>query len=314
MKRHTVMTPYMVGEVHYYSTEINGELVLFDTGPPTPESLAELERTVDLKRLKHLFVTHCHVDHYGLAAYIESHSAAQIYFPRQDALRLRRTKEWLAGLQGLLVAAGFEPDFGRRLQAIFQAHQTLPPCPKEFEIVEDSAVPGRLGISILPCPGHSQSDLVYLQGGFAVPGDILLRDIFQSPLLDVEAENFSGRFKNYQAYCSSLLNLAALRGVVILPAHRVYVEGVDETIIFYLRKLLERAGQVKRFAHLEKISDVVNQIFGAALVDPFVIYLKASEIYFMRDLLADPLRLKRSLEQIGLFDQVRGSYELIASG
>ena len=81
MKRHTVMTPYMVGEVHYYSTEINGELVLFDTGPPTPGGLAELVRTVDLKRLKHLFVTHCHVDHYGLAAHIESHSAARRHGP-----------------------------------------------------------------------------------------------------------------------------------------------------------------------------------------------------------------------------------------
>jgi hydroxyacylglutathione hydrolase len=314
MKRHTVMTPYMVGEVHYYSTELNGELVLFDTGPPTPEGLAELERTVDLKRLKHLFVTHCHVDHYGLAAHVESHSTARIYFPRKDALRLRRKEEWMAGLQGLLIAAGFEADFGRRLQAIFQAHQTLPPCPKEFEIVEDSAVPGQLGISILPCPGHSQSDLVYLQGGFAVTGDILLRGIFQSPLLDVDTGSFSERFQNYHAYCSSLLNLATLRGLVVLPAHREYVDGVDGTIIFYLRKLLERAGQVKRFAHLEKISDVVQQIFGETLVDPFVIYLKASEIYFMRDFLAEPARLKRSLEQIGIFKQVRESYELTIAG
>lgn len=309
MKQHTVMTPYMVGEVHYYSTEINGELVLFDTGPPTPEGVAELERTVDLKRLKYLFVTHCHVDHYGLAAHIEAHSAAQIYLPRRDVQRLRRREEWMAGLQGLLVSAGFEADFGRRLQAIFQAHQTLPPCPKEFGIVEDSAVPGRLGISLLPCPGHSQSDIVYLHDGFAVTGDILLRDIFQSPLLDLDAAGFSGRFRNYDAYCSSLLNLASLRGMVILPAHRQYVEGVDETILFYLRKLLERAGQVQRFAHLEKVSDVVKQIFGDTLVDPFVIYLKVSEIYFMRDFLADPWQLKRSLEQINLFGPVRGMYE-----
>jgi hydroxyacylglutathione hydrolase len=308
MKQHTVMTPYMVGEVHFYSTEINGELVLFDTGPPTPEGLGELERSVDLKRLKYLFVTHCHVDHYGLAAHIESRSAAQIYFPRKDVQRLRRREEWLTGLQGLLATAGFEPDFGRRLQAIFLAHQTMPPCPKEFGIAEDSEIPGRLGISLLPCPGHSQSDLVYLQDGFAVTGDILLRDIFQSPLLDVDAENLSARFKNYDAYCSSLINLAALRGRVILPAHRQYVQGVDETIIFYLKKLLERAGQVKRFAHLEKVSEVVQQIFGATLVDPFVIYLKVSEIYFMRDFLADPSQLKLSLAQIGLFDEVRGMY------
>ena len=41
MHQHTVQTPYMVGEVHFYSAELNGELVLFDTGPPTPEGEAD---------------------------------------------------------------------------------------------------------------------------------------------------------------------------------------------------------------------------------------------------------------------------------
>jgi hydroxyacylglutathione hydrolase len=301
----------MVGEVHYYSTEIEGELVLFDTGPPTHEGLAELERSVDLKRLKHLFITHCHVDHYGLAAHIEANSGAQIHFPRQDVLRLRRLDEWRAGLQELLVDAGFEAELGLRLQAEFQAHQTFPPCPKEYDIVEDSDIPEKLGIAILPCPGHSQSDLVYLQDGFAVTGDVLLRGIFQSPLLDLDAESFQGRFKTYDAYCTTLLNLPVLRGKEILPAHREYVEGVDETVVFYLTKLLERAGQVQRFAELEKVSEVVKRIFGAALIDPFVIYLKASEIYFMRDFLANPAKLKSSLLQVGLFDRVREGYQAV---
>lgn len=303
----------MVGEVHYYSTEINGELVLFDTGPPTPEGLAELRRSVDLSRLKHLFVTHCHVDHYGLAAFIEDNSTAQIYLPGKDVLRLRRLDEWMAGLQKLLICAGFEASFGERLQEVFLKHQTPPPCPKVFNIVEESGIPERLGISYLPCPGHSQSDLVYVQDGFAVTGDLLLRDVFQVPLLDLDADSFTGRFRNFDAYCASLLNLAQLRGLVILPAHREYLDDLDGNIVFYLRKLMERAGQVKRFAGLEKVSEVVGQIFGPALVDPFVIYLKASEIYFMRDFLADPGKLKLSLQQIGLFGQVRELYESVTA-
>ena len=306
MKQHTVMTPYMVGEVHYYSTEVDGELILFDTGPPTQEGILELERSVDLKRLKHLFITHCHLDHYGLAAYIESRSDARVYFPRNDVIRLRRLDQWWAGLQELLILAGFGPEIGRSL---FEGHQPQPPRPKNFCSVEDSELPERLGVGFLPCPGHSQSDLVYLHEGCAVTGDILLRDIFQTPLLEPDVENFSGRFRNYDAYCASLVNLSTLRGMTILPAHRGYVDGVDQTLLFYLRKLLERAGQVKLFAELEKVSDVVRRIFGAALVDPFFIYLKTSEIYFMRDFLAQPAELKLALERIGLFDQVRDLYE-----
>ena len=51
---------------------------------------------------------------------------------------------------------------------------------------------------------------------------------------------------------------------MILPAHRKYLTGVDENILFYVKKLMERAGQVRRFAGLEKVSDVVKQIFGSA--------------------------------------------------
>jgi len=306
------MTPYLVGEVHYYSTEIDGELVLFDTGPPTPEGLAVLQAAVDLKRLKYLFVTHCHVDHYGLAAHIQKNSAARILFPRRDVLRLRRIEQWKEGVYRLLLEAGFDDTFCKKLRSIFESPQMLPPCPEEYGIVEESDLPAKLGISVLSCPSHSQSDLVYLHGGCAVTGDLLLRDIFQSPSLDLDAETFAGRFRNYDAYCSSLLKLASLRDYKILPAHREYVEGVDRTLFFYVSKLLERAGQVKRFAEVELVSQVVKQIFGDTLLNPFVVYLKASEIYFMRDFLAEPQKLKLSLEKSGLFDQVKELYESVA--
>ena len=85
MRQHTVHTPYMVGDAHFYSTEIDGELVLFDTGPPTPEALDFLCREIDLTRLRYVFITHCHVDHYGLAAHIAANSGAEILIPRKDA-------------------------------------------------------------------------------------------------------------------------------------------------------------------------------------------------------------------------------------
>jgi hydroxyacylglutathione hydrolase len=310
MKQHTVMTPYMVGEVHFYSTQIEGELVLFDTGPPTAAAIAELERSVDLKNLKHLFVTHCHVDHYGLAAYVEQHSDAQIYLPRNDVQKLRRIDEWLPALLSLLLSAGFDLEFCGKLKEAIQA-ETVPLTPTNFAITEDSPELARLGISLLSCPGHSPSDLVFVHDKEAVTGDILLRDLFQSPLLSPDSDDFSQRFRNYDAYCESLVKLAKLRGLTILPSHRESVRSVDDTIVFYVRKLLERGGQVKRFAELDTVREVIERIFGSALANPLLIYLKLSEIYFMRDFLADPLRLKRALEQIGLFGEVRELFDSV---
>lgn len=312
MRQHTVHTPYIVGEAHFYSTEINGDLVLFDTGPATPEALAFLQREIDLPRLKYVFITHCHVDHYGLAAHIAANSGAEIFLPRQDAVKLQHHAERIGQIRTLLTDCGFDDRFGRELREMFEKNKVFPVVPERYGIVEESDVPAKLGISWLNCPGHSQSDLVYLCGSHAITGDILLRNIFQAPLLDVDLDTFSERFRNFDAYCSSILKLQQVRGYEILPGHRGHVVSLDNTILFYVRKLLERAAQVKRYGSVEKVSGVVRELFGETVADPFVVYLKVSEIVFMRDFLAAPHLLKDSLERIGLFDAVRDLYASVA--
>lgn len=311
MQQHTVQTPYMVGEVHFYSTELNGELTLFDTGPPTPEGEAALLECIDLKRLKYLFITHCHVDHYGLANFILQHSDAEVFIPRSDAIKFQRHTERMERMGELLEGYGFGRNFAVQLRESFERNKILPAFPERFRIVEDAAEPAGLGIGCLPCPGHSQSDLVYLVGESAVTGDILLRSIFQAPLLDVDLDSFAGRFRNYDAYCSSQLKLAQLRGRRIMPGHRQYIEGVDEAILCYIETLLERTAQILPFRGLP-MNNIIEQLFKGRLIEPFFVYLKVSEIVFMLDFLENPTLLKASLEQIGLFDEVSGLYEAVA--
>jgi hydroxyacylglutathione hydrolase len=313
MIQHTVHTPYMVGDAHFYSAEIDGELVLFDTGPATPQALAFLEEQVDLGRLKYLFITHCHVDHCGLAAYIAQHTKAEILIPRRDAVKLRHHEQRLTYIQKFLKEFGFDEAFAEELGKALDEKKVFPEIPPRSTVVEESDIPKKLGISWLSCPGHSQSDLVYLSRNDAISGDVLLRNIFQAPLLDVDLDTFAGRFRNYDAYCSSLLELGKLRGYRILPGHREYVMSLDDTIHFYVRKLLERAGQLKRFSGIESVKEVISRLFGGGLVDPFIIYLKVSEIVFMRDFLAEPDKLERSLEQIGLSDAVHQLYTAVTA-
>ena len=311
MRQHTVQTPYMVGDVHFYSTELDGGLALFDTGPPTPEGEAALLSNVDLKRLKYLFITHCHVDHYGLANFILQNSDAEVFIPRKDAIKFKRHAERMGRMGELLGVYGFRGDFTVQLRESFERNKLFPAIPERFSIVEESAVLSGLGISYLACPGHSQSDLVYLVGDAAVTGDVLLRNIFQAPLLDIDLDDFSKRFKNYEAYCSSLLNLMQLRGRRIMPGHRRYVPGVDEAILFYVATLLERVVQLSPFRGLD-IHKIIEQIFKGRLTEPFFIYLKVSEIVFMLDFLENPALLKASLEQLGLFDAIRDRFESVA--
>jgi 2,4-dienoyl-CoA reductase (NADPH2) len=174
--------------------------------------------------------------------------------------------------------------------------------------VAEKDIPGHLGIDSIPCPGHSQSDLVYLMGDSAVTGDTLLKGIFQSPLLDIDLEK-GGRFHNYEAYCSTLVKLAGLRGKKILPGHCGSINSVEETLTDYVQKLLQRARQLRPYREVEDLPFIIEKLFDGQLSDALHSYLKASEIVFMQDFLAHPEMLREALEKVGLFTNCQALYE-----
>ena len=311
MEQHTVQTPYMVGAVHFYSAELASGLALFDTGPPSPEGEACLRASVDLSRLKYLFITHCHVDHYGLTNFVLENSSAEIFISRKDAIKFERHAERIECISALLNQNGFNKEFISKLHDTFKQHKIFPAIPEHYRIVEESPEIAALGINWTSCPGHSQSDLVYLVGDAAVTGDILLRNIFQAPLLDIDLESFVGRFRNYEAYCASLLKLAQLRDFRIMPGHRNCIESLDEAVLFYVKTLLERAAQVLPWRRFP-MNEIIERLFLGRLTDPFLVYLKVSEVMFMLDFIENPSLLKASLEQIGLFDEVSEFFSAVA--
>jgi len=151
-------------------------------------------------------------------------------------------------------------------------------------------------------PGHSFNERVLRADGVGV--DTLLRGIFQSPLLDVDLES-GERFNNYQVYCRTLVKLAGLINRRILPGHRQTIAGIDTTLLFYISKLLQRVAQLRPYKDEENLMITIEKLLGEPIKDAFILYLKASEIVFMKDLLAKPEMLRRALVDIGLFDQVR---------
>lgn len=304
--QHTVETPYMVGPVHCYTLDYGDELVLIDTGPPTAAGRAFLREHLDLSRLAHVIVTHCHIDHYGQAAWLAQNSDAQIYLPRLDILKHEQRDRRLSLMFSLIADLGFEKSYIDRLRKHFTKSLLLPLFPEHYQVAEDH-LPPQLGIGLMGCPGHSQSDLVYTGNGWAVTGDILLRGVFQSPLLDADLET-GDRFKNYQAYCSSIVKLARLRSKTILPGHRQHVDSVDKTLLFYLNKMMQRVGQLLPYLSVYSVAEVIGNVFPT-MNDPFHIYLKASEIIFMKDFLAQPALLISSLNEIDLYQPLADLFD-----
>jgi glyoxylase-like metal-dependent hydrolase (beta-lactamase superfamily II) len=304
--QHTIKTAYVVGPVHCYSTEIGGELVLFDTGPPTEEARLYLQENLDLKRLKHVIITHCHIDHYGLANWLGQETDATIYLPFRDHLKIVRHAERLELMYDLLLQIGFEPAFLERFRVSMDDGTVFPPLPKKFQIIEES-LPEQLGLSALPCPGHSQSDMVLIGADWAITGDVMLQGIFQTPLFDVDLLT-GERFRNYAAYCGSLAKLVTLSDKQILPGHRQTIDSVDSCLLFYVSKLLERAARIKKLPMNMTVAEIVTKLSRDDTNHPFVTYLKASEVVFLRDFLAEPELLRNVLIDIGLFPQVADKF------
>lgn len=167
LTQHTIKTPCLVGPIHCYTGVFDGDLVLFDTGPPTTEARKYLQKHINLKSLKHVIVTHCHIDHYGQASWLEENSDATIYLPYKDCLKITEHDRRMSEMYQLLSSLGFDQDYLDGLRRIFDSWSLHPPFPKNFKVAEAN-LPERLGITVLPCPGHSQSDLVYVGEDWAV--------------------------------------------------------------------------------------------------------------------------------------------------
>ena len=304
--QHTINTEYAVGPVHCYSTELNGDLVLFDTGPPTDEAKQYLQTSLQLDRLKHVIVTHCHIDHYGLVNWLETETDATIYLSFRDHLKIVRHAERFELMYDLLAQIGFEPDFLERFRDNMNDGTVFPPLPEKFQIIEES-LPSRLGLTALSCPGHTQSDMVLIGADWAITGDVMLKGIFQTPLLDVDLLT-GERFRNYAAYCESLGKLVTLRDKQVLPGHRETIDSVDSCLLFYVSKLLVRAGRINKLPMNMTAAEIVTKLFKDDTKHPFISYLKASEVVFLRDFLAEPDLLRGVLVDIGLFSQVADSF------
>ncbi len=304
--QHTINTPYIAGPVHCYTAKLGGDLVLFDTGPPTFEAEQFLRKNLDLKRLKHVFITHCHIDHYGQAAWLENNSDAIIYLPHRDCLKINNHQERMDQMYHLLVELGFGEDYLNQLRKIFESGSLFPPFPERY-LAAEMNLPDHLGIEVIDCPGHSQSDLVYAGKDWAVTGDTLLRGVFQCPVLDVDFEA-GGRFENYKVYCATLRKLVALRSKVILPGHRRCIKSIDSALLFYISKMLHRVRQLHLYREEKDLFLIVGKLLGGRMNDVLRIYMKVSEVFFMKDFLHQPELLRDSLEAIGLFKEVSTLY------
>ena len=144
-----------------YLLETGDGLALQDCGPTTcmPELMARLaERGLELKDVRHLLLSHIHLDHAGAAGVlVREHPGLQVHVSEigaphlVDPSRLERSARRLYG-------DGFDHFWGE-----------LAPVPGENIHVVGSET---LGLATFPSPGHASHHVCYLDGeGTLYAGD-----------------------------------------------------------------------------------------------------------------------------------------------
>ncbi|WP_188020302.1 MBL fold metallo-hydrolase [Deferribacter autotrophicus] len=298
IKKYTVDTPYPVGPVHFYVKEYDDFLVLFDTGPNTNHAKEFLKQSIDLSKLKYLFVTHCHADHYGLIQFIKENSDAEIFISKYDLFRLYNLDLRIKAMSRILKEIGMADTTIEKIIGVLCMFAKEVPVPDGIRVLEEADdILEDLKISYVRCPGHSQSDIVYLLDGKAITGDVFLNGIFQTPLLDIDADYEDDRFINYLYFCDTIKKMKELeKKYEFLPGHRDYIDSVDERVKFYVSKMCERMVSLKKYLKLGDILKALKTIIPEPDAEPFKTYIKLSEILFFKDFYENPKLLLDSLK------------------
>ncbi len=297
MIKHTVNTPYMVGPVHFYTFETAHGLIMFDTGPNTLEAISYIKKNVDLSKLAYLFITHCHIDHYGLTYLIKQNSDAKIFISKYDLLKFKHYKERFEKVSNFLLEEGFPPKILDEIKSNLEGMKNLAPFPEGEVLEESNNILEQLNLKYLRCPGHSQSDIIYLYENYAISGDVILRDVFQTPLLDLNLDDFESRYNNYLAYIDTIDKLISLEHYTFLPGHRDYIDSVKDRISIYLDKMLSRGLKIGNSLLEKPIYEILLDLNNQKPLDTFTSYLKASEVFFIRDIFRNPEPLISSIKK-----------------
>jgi glyoxylase-like metal-dependent hydrolase (beta-lactamase superfamily II) len=191
----SVRTPFAVGRVNCYL--LRGEpLTLVDTGPKTPEALADLESGLAaagaaIEQLELVVLTHQHLDHVGLAHTLKERARCRLAAHELLAEYVNDLNSALAADDAyqseMLELHGAAPELVAAFRAAREGRRAYAdPVRVDLELHEGTSVDaGGRAWRVSHRPGHSPTDTIYLDSehASAIVGDHLIANISSNPIL-----------------------------------------------------------------------------------------------------------------------------------
>jgi glyoxylase-like metal-dependent hydrolase (beta-lactamase superfamily II) len=225
--------PFPLKWVNAYYIE-DSDPLLIDAGVNTDDAFEALKKGVekaggDLKSLKRIVITHCHIDHVGLAGRVAEVSGASIWLHKWDIGKLyrgddERFKSKIGVYRDFFISAGIpgEP-IDTALTGMYERFKTY------FGVVsqEQPLYGGEtfefddFELEVLHTPGHSPGSVCLYDrsSGRLFSGDTLLEEISSNPVAEVSPPENGREYKSLAAYQKSLAMLRELEVETVLPGH-----------------------------------------------------------------------------------------------
>ncbi|HEY0037609.1 MAG TPA: MBL fold metallo-hydrolase [Longimicrobium sp.] len=224
--RLSVPLPFPPSEVAAWVIEGDDGHVLVDTGidtPPARDALREGAGQIGVTResLRHVVLTHAHIDHYGLAGPVREWSGATLSIhEREEELATRWVNGWAQdrpSVERSFLAGDIPAEVARQLlEASDRIHARYQHYPPDHLLRGGGgALPGGGGWEWILTPGHSPGHVTVYHPGrrILIAGDHVLPRISPNIGADLYAEN------PLADYLASLGRLRELPVELVLPSH-----------------------------------------------------------------------------------------------
>ena len=244
-------TPYPVGPVNVYLFRDDDAFDLLDAGPPSDESLSQLEEALarlglEASRLRNIFLTHAHVDHAGaLAALIEKFEATAFLggadIPILEAGVVVKFRSEMDAILGRYRRMGFPASALELLPSHFTLRDFQVPPRRSVTMLHggESVKAGKVLLSTLAVPGHTPGSLCfYLEDKKVLfSGDTLLGNITPNPGTILYHEILVSdqiRSNPLADFIDSLGTLARVGAVTAFPGHGRCIDDIGGLVNEYL--------------------------------------------------------------------------------
>lgn len=198
---------------------------LIDAGPYHPlleGMVVEALRAAGAKRLEFIYITHSHIDHFGMAARLRSLTGAAVAAHRYERPRIERAgarlEEEYRCYSALSRRMGFPDEVAEAIFSLAGVWTNLSePCPVDVPLRGGETVKaGDRELEAIHTPGHTAGHLCFYQRGEGLlfSGDHLMRSITPNP--ELYCPPWRGETTGLPQFLASL---ELLRGYDIAVAH-----------------------------------------------------------------------------------------------